>query len=156
MVMEDEKDTTNWLRAAVIECPNCHVKLHRVDHSPMMDDYVLYCDSCPNSVEVSFYDPTMMELQDKLLAHNQLSRKQLMAEVQDRLRLCTCGGHFKDDAPRRCHICSSEVIIGERGVDLMPASLMPTKEGDFELILEQMEEWALFDERFIRRADIWK
>src|SRR3712207_4170568 len=104
----------NWLRSAFIECPNCHEKLFRVDHSPMIDDHLLYCDHCARNVEVDIYDPVTMEIYRRLSESKSLTRESLMMEIEARLRSCDCGGRYKDEAPRRCHKCLFQVIRGER------------------------------------------
>ena len=45
-------DDDNWLEAEVIACPSCGLRLYSVLHSPMFDDFRLYCDRCPRAVEV--------------------------------------------------------------------------------------------------------
>jgi hypothetical protein len=44
----------DWLRPRLLDCPKCALRLFRIDHSPMMDDYRLYCDRCPRAIEISF------------------------------------------------------------------------------------------------------
>src|SRR5215212_7463474 len=111
----------NLLHAQVIECPRCRTALYQVDHSPFYDEYFLYCDQCANHVEVSYYDPVMQAIDAEVKTqHGALDHAALMSEIEQRLRPCTCGGHFRSNAARRCYHCRTEIIIGASGVDLWP------------------------------------
>jgi hypothetical protein len=81
--------------------------------------------------------------------------KALMAEIEKRLRPCVCGGHFRHNASRRCHYCLAEVITDESGVDLWPA-YYNVDANDNELIEKLSPIVAEFEQKHVRRSDIWK
>lgn len=155
--MADESLDDNWLHGSIIACPHCQHRLYRVDHSPFADDWQLYCDGCANRVEVSYYDPVVDDIRMQVSIQTEQSAvaalvAQLTA-IEARLKPCSCGGHYRYDAPRRCHVCLSDVIIGEPDVDLWP--------GYFGIIEREPtpEEVVLFEQfasKHIRSGDIWK
>ena len=61
--MAGESEEGNWLRAAHIACPYCTCPLFRVNHSPLADDWLLYCDKCANRAVVSYYDPVVTAIE---------------------------------------------------------------------------------------------
>jgi hypothetical protein len=152
--MNSETPQDNWLGAAHIECPHCHEPLYRVDHSPLADDWQLYCDICANCVVVSFYDPVVVSIQGALPAQDRWDYHHLMAAIEQRLRPCSCGGHYRHDAARRCCRCLTPVITNESDVDLWPTvygldveARDPTAE-EIGLV-----EW--FEARHVRRGSLW-
>jgi hypothetical protein len=155
--MADETTADNWLHGSIIVCPHCQSQLYRVDHSPFADGWLLYCDRCINRVEVSYYDPVVDEIRVALAIQAEQSAgaalvAQLTAIVAG-LRPCGCGGSYRYDAPRRCHVCLGDVIIGEPDVDLWP--------GCFGIIErdptpEEGDLFKQFASKHIRSGDIWK
>lgn len=130
-------------------------RLYQVDHSPLLDEYRLYCDSCPNSVEISYYDPVCLEIDRGLPADRRVSFGAKMAEIERRLRLCCCGGHYRYNASRRCYYCQAEVIIGETGVDLWPTYY--DIDADDDVLIEKLTPIVdAFVKKHIRQSDIWK
>jgi hypothetical protein len=153
--MNTEFTEENWLRAAMITCPQCKEQLYRVDHSPMADDYHLYCDRCSNSVEVSFYDPVHMKISNKLSIQGKIEYKLLMMEIEKQLTPCDCGGNYRHNTSRRCHYCLYEIITNGSGVDLWPAYY--NIDADDEALIEKfIPIVAEFEEKHIRRDNIWK
>ena len=80
-----------------IHCPHCHLLLERVDHSPFLDNYWLYCNRCPIRVEVSSYDPVLEQVQNQVRQATGTDRGEryygaLMRAVEARLNPCRCGG----------------------------------------------------------------
>jgi hypothetical protein len=148
--MADMSDDENWLHAEHIACPHCGEDLYRIDHSPLYDDSLLYCDQCANRVEVSLSDPVVTALAAERPAPDALLRA-----VEERLAPCACGGRFRDDAARRCHACLAPVIAGAPAVDLWPGFVDLGGEEE-----EPAEEVAArinaFDAAHIRRHAIWR
>ncbi len=114
-------DAEHWLRPHMINCPQCHADLFTVLHSPFGDAYMLYCDSCAHRVEVGFYDPTVIAVDNEIIEKlGKMNRASLMNAIEPRLRLCVCGGRFRDRSSRRCHVCQAEVIVDDPSWDLWP------------------------------------
>ena len=154
--MNDAVDENNWLHAEMITCPNCRQELYRLDHSPMLDDYTLYCDHCANSVEVGFYDPVYSAIFNDLSARGQeVKYRDLMLAIEQKLKPCSCGGHYGYDTPRRCYNCLIIIIQHAAGVDLYPAIYaLNVEERD-----PSAEEIAIVNEyeaTHIRREGIWQ
>src|SRR6266540_6157740 len=81
----------------------------------------LYCDSCAHRVEVGFYDPTVIAVDNEIIEKlGKMNRASLMNAIEPRLRLCVCGGRFRDRSSRRCHVCQAEVIVDDQSWDLWP------------------------------------
>ncbi|WP_431922116.1 hypothetical protein [Micromonospora wenchangensis] len=139
----------NWLNGEEIVCPQCHERLYRLDHSPLLDCYYLYCDGCPRRVDVSYYDSTCTAIVDALPGRDG-TRSTLMNALEARLRRCDCGGRFRDSAPRRCHRCSAVLTaIGDPcGVDVWPAWWADETDTD------SLEE--AFTARYFRTEDLWR
>lgn len=152
--MTDDSDD-NWLHYEVVSCPVCQTRLGRVDHSPFSDDWVFYCDSCANRVEVSFYDPVVNALRQTPLLCADRSDGALLRAIEERLRACDCGAHFRHDAPRRCHHCNTIVIRDEPWVDLgshiydfIPRYRDPTP--------EEQAQFDAWERTHVRRDDVWR
>ena len=153
------------LRAERLSCPHCGEDLLRVDHSPLYEDHLLYCDRCANRVEFSIHDPAYVDIvreaigsqtrQDAPGHASAVEVHALMHAVEARLKPCSCGGHFRHDAPRRCHACQGEVIAGEPAVDLWPGFCDLDDDAD-EPPAEQIQRIEAFEQRHIRRGDIWR
>ncbi|MCG5447649.1 hypothetical protein [Micromonospora hortensis] len=144
----DEVDE-NWLNGEDVTCRECHERLHRLDHSPLLDCYFLYCDSCPMRVDVGYYDKTFRTIADALPSEDR-AYPTLMAALEARLRRCDCGGRFRDSAPRRCHRCSTVLtdISEPSGVDVWPGWW--TDETDTGSLEET------FTARYFRTEDLWE
>lgn len=145
-------DETNWLHEEHIACPSCQRRLFRVDHSPFYDEHFLYCDRCPIRVEVSFYDPVYQQITQTLAQKEGKRYEVLMQALEAHLKSCRCGGTFRHDAPRRCFICHTPVIVdAPDGVDLWDSSLSS------EALAEKEEESARhWMAQFIRTEHIWR
>jgi hypothetical protein len=70
--MADGHGDQDWLDPQTLARPQCGALLFRVVHSPFYDHWQLYCDSCANSVEVSYYDKTVMALIANISSHASL------------------------------------------------------------------------------------
>ena len=145
----------NWLRAEIVACPNCQQELYRLDHPPLRDDYTLYCDQCANSVEVGFYDLVYSAIYKEVSVRGRGDYRELMHAIEQKLKPCSCGGHFRHDAPRRCYNCLAEVIRDVSGVDLYPAI--------YALDVDERDPTAAeiafvneYEAGHIRREGIWK
>jgi len=152
--MMDSSNTNSWLHPGLICCSRCQEALYCVDHSPFYDCYFFYCERCANRAEVGFYDPVYTALFNEIATGQGWAVSNLMSAVEQRLKLC-CGGHFRHDAPRRCHACQTEVITNAPWVDLWPSYYaLDVDERD-----PTEEEFALveaFEARRLRRSDLWK
>ena len=144
-------DDDNWLEAEVIACPSCGLRLYAVLHSPMFDDFRLYCDRCPRAVEVSFYDSVCMDAVDRL--PDERTWKQAMAAIEPRLRPCWCGGKFRGDAPRHCFTCGAAVPAAELK-DLSPYT--GCEDADRDPSPEEQATFGVFEAEFIGREGLWK
>jgi hypothetical protein len=106
-------------------------------------------------VEINFYEPGSIQIYDKLSAQGKLEYKHLMTEIEGRLRPCDCGGSFRHNASRRCHYCLYEIITNDSKVDLWPAYY--NIDADDEKLIEKfIPVVAEFEEKYIRRDNIWK
>lgn len=150
-----QDDDENWLHAGFVNCPRCLARLYRVDHSPMSDDYCLYCELCARSVEVGFYDPVFQQIATAEQARGDKSYLTLMSSIEERLRPCDCGGHFKHDAVRRCYVCQYPVLRGASGVDLWPDIGCPFLD-DRDPTPEEIAFYDRFQAEYIRKDNIWK
>jgi hypothetical protein len=140
----------NWLRAKVVRCTECETLLSQVDHSPLDDCWRIYCGTCANSAEVSFYDDVVTLVRG--LHPPQRSKPSFFKEIEHRLRPCACGGSFLFDAARRCYNCNS-VVSDDPAVDLHPFTGSELESRD-----PTEEESAVHDEhsrRFVRMRDLW-
>ena len=145
-----EDDAGDWLRPSVFPCPSCGMQLFRVGHSPFDDEWRVFCDSCPISVEVSFYDPVALQLQRDVPPDKDKSA--FFDRLESLLRLCDCGGRFRFGAARRCFGCNAEVC-NETGVDLFNYTGCELEDRDPTPAEDAAhEEWA---KRFLRTKQIW-
>ena len=142
-------DADNWLNEAHFGCARCGTRLVRVDHSPMYDEWLLYCDRCPRRVEVGFYDPALTRLRDRPTGY-----AEQMALIEARLRPCPCGGQFRHDAPRRCHACGT-AVVHEPDVDVWPEIGWPER-GDAGLTDQDQSRWEAWEAAFVVRDDLWR
>jgi len=155
--MADEHDQ-DWLDSQTFACPHCSTLLYRVVHSPFYDHWQLYCDSCANSVEVSYYDKTA----DALIANVSTNASVAsddnytlqMRAIEEALRDCSCGGRYQHDAPRRCYVCHTPVIDDAAGIDLWPGFV--DADEDVEPTPDQIAEVERFVTAHIRTHDIWR
>ncbi len=141
----------NWLEAAVIACPGCGERLFSVVHSPMCDDYRLYCDRCPQSIEVSYYDPVFCRQVEKLPANH--TWEKVMAAIEPLLRPCPCGGRFRGFAPRHCFACGAEVPAAA-GKDLYP--YIGCEDADRDPSPEKQAAFDQFEAKYIGRKRLWE
>ena len=144
------ENSGDWRPSAHVQCPNCKEDHYKLVHSPLLDHYTLYCDSCPIMVEVSFYSPTMIKINRNLEQPH--THKLLMQVIETRLKPCSCGGQFRARSPRRCFQCHTIVFEGEAGVDILPGWM----DSEEEPTLEEFAMWEEFEAKFIRRDDTWK
>jgi hypothetical protein len=156
--MADEHDSSDWLDPQTFPCPNCDTLLFRVVHSPFYDHWQLYCDSCANSVEVSYYDKTAEALIANVSSNAGAASDEhytaQMRAIEGTLRNCSCGGGYRYDAPRRCYVCNAPVIDDAEGVDLWPGFV--DADEDFEPTPDQIAEVDRFFAAHVRTQDIWR
>ncbi|HEU5014344.1 MAG TPA: hypothetical protein VFT66_17605 [Roseiflexaceae bacterium] len=152
--MSDESSSGHWLNPATMICPQCNAHLYRVDHSPMADDWMLYCEQCANRVEVSYYDPVTLAL-DKTIPSGDDHYRVLITHIEDRLKPCDCGGRFRFDAPRRCYNCLTAMITDGGGRDLWPA-YYDINVDERDPTEEEEARAAAFEEAHVRRDNIWR
>lgn len=80
-------------------------------HAGFNDRGVLYCDACSGTLTFSSYNPSYVSIVgDK---HPWMLTKKEKQRVEDHLILCTCGGHYRFDAPPRCPLdnCSLAALL---------------------------------------------
>lgn len=156
--MSDGMIEDNWLHANVFPCPHCGTRLFRVDHSPMSDNYTLYCDRCPNSVEVSYYDEVCLRLDKEHLAdvpEGWLREAAKREVIEQHLRPCDCGGTYHFNSARRCSSCHQPVIVEEPWVDLFP-SINGVEMEDRDPTPEEHDVYEQFAAAHIRTHNLWK
>lgn len=157
--MTDEPGDHNWLHAGTFPCPSCRQALFRVDHSPMSDDYLLYCDQCANCVEVSYYDSVTLGIAKRIREEGTLAPgwEQARAElrlIEGRLKSCSCGGRYRYDAARRCPYCLAPVLVDESWAELWPGYFWV--EGDDDPTPEQTEQVGAYLDAHKRESDLWQ
>lgn len=144
------EDDDNWLDAEVVDCPGCAAQLYAAIHSPMCDDYRLYCDRCPRAIEVSYYDPVLCRVEDRLPAER--TWEQIMAAIEPLLRPCQCGGRFQGLAPRHCFVCGTEVPSAS-GKDVYP--YVGWEDANRDPTDEEQAAFDRFEAEFIERERLW-
>lgn len=144
-------DDDNWLNAKVVQCPNCKTSLFQVDHSPMLDNWRLYCDGCPKSVEVSFYDKVVETIRLKFPAASHLN--EFFEEIQNQLKDCVCGGRYRFNAVRRCFECGSSVV-DDPNVDLYV--LTGCELDDRDPTAEEEAIYLDWEKRFVVEKGVWE
>ena len=145
----------DWLRPRVVTCSGCGISIFQVDHSPFIDGWRIYCDRCPLSVEVSYYDKVVARLDE--LHPRSKDRKAFFRGIERRLKPCDCGGSFRFRATRRCHGCGA-AITDDPDVDLhiyFGAKLEEELKHRDPTAAEQAayDEWQA---RFIKTKDLWR
>jgi hypothetical protein len=140
----------NWLEAEVVACSGCGQRLFAILYSPFCDDYRLYCDRCPRSVEVSFYDPVCVAASDRLREGR--TWEKTMAAIEPLLRPCQCSGRFRGLAPRHCFACGAEVPAAA-GKDLLPH--FEGVDLGREPTPEEQAAFDRFEAEFVRRERLW-
>jgi predicted RNA-binding Zn-ribbon protein involved in translation (DUF1610 family) len=156
--MSDDTTDGNWLHASVFPCPHCGTALFRVDRSPLSDDYRLYCDRCPNSVEVSYYDDVCRRLDEERRADMPAgwpAAAGKRALIEEYLRPCDWGGTYRFNAARRCPACQQPVVVDEPWVDLFP-SINGVEMQDRDPTPEEQHLYERFAAPHIRTHDLWK
>lgn len=145
----------------VFDCPHCGFQLWRLDRSPMCDEWVFYCDHCPRRVEVSFYDTVVNVIQNQLRSKERSNDyKALIDKIEAQLKTCSCGGHYKLTVAKRCFNCNAEVIEKDdhgsmgRGIELYPGIFYVDEDDELDLAIE--DQYVEFEEKFVRRENIWK
>lgn len=137
----------DWLHPGFVDCPSCRVRLYRVDHSPFLAEWWIYCSSCPRHAEVSFYDPIISTLSWDSTR---------WSEIERLLKPCSCGGNFGFAAPRRCPSCSCIVLDGASAIDLFPEVVGVVALGpDVEPSEQQTAEFEAWEHTFVRSEDLW-
>jgi hypothetical protein len=145
--MAPDSPADDWLNPGFVECPSCHVRLYRVDHSPLYDEHWIYCTTCPRHVELGFYDQVVSKLprDDTRWSH-----------IERLLKPCTCGGTFAFAAPRRCPTCSCVVLDGASNTDLFPEVFGVLALGpDQEPSEQQAAELEAWERHCVRSEDLW-
>jgi hypothetical protein len=122
----------------------------------MKDDWLLYCERCANRVEVNKYAPLLLEWRRSTQIRDYSIFRAEMDFIEERLRPCSCGGHFRANAPRRCPYCLTEIITGVYGVDLWPVYYRVEEDEVDHLTDEQIAIVGQFEETHIRRDGLWK
>lgn len=95
-----------------IECPNCRkrVELNQPHfyHAGRSNQGFLYCDRDSTILVFSSFDPRYVRIAGDvhpwMLGHDQ------MAEVEEHLIKCPCGGSFAFSNPPRCPHCGGSLI----------------------------------------------
>lgn len=145
----------DWLRPRVVVCHGCGISVFKVDHSPFIDGWRIYCESCPLSVEVSCYDAVVARIE--ALHPSSKEREAFFHEIERRLKPCDCGGRFSFRATGRCHNCGV-VLTDDPDVDLyiyFGADLEEELKHRDPTAAEQAahDEWQA---RFIKTKDLWR
>lgn len=145
---EKYSEDEDWLKQDIIQCPNCKENLLWTEHSPFENGYYLYCNSCPNRVDVSIYDKTFSEIHDSLSEKLGVGFREnyfafIMPIIEKKLAPCKCGGKYLFEAIRRCVYCSYPVIVGERNLWFVDYT-------------EDSDEAVEFYERLVKNENIWK
>lgn len=151
-------DDDNWLHASVFPCPHCGTQLFRVDRSPFADDYRIYCDRCPNSVEFSYYDDVCLQFDRDHRTdipdpgHRWLALRDF---IEAHLRSCDCGGSYRFNAARRCPTCGQPVVVNEPWVDLYP-SINGIEMEDRDPTPQEQDMYGRYSTAHMRTRDIWR
>lgn len=144
----------NWLEAEVFDCSNCRNKLFKVGHSPLADEDIFYCNSCPKRVDVGFYDKKRTELAKQIEIGTKENWQKLIKIIESQLKPCDCGGNYQFKSLRRCCYCSEIIKEINFSFELYP-SYFYCKE-DKEPTEEETEKVGRFMAEFIRTKNIWK
>ncbi len=143
----------DWLRPEVVECPGCGTSVFQVDHSPFDSVWRIYCDRCPQSVEVSFYDQVVDRI--RTLFPPAEDQTAFFSEIERRLKGCACGGEYRFLAPRRCYNCGFE-ITNDSAVDLyiyLGIQTEPEHRDPTEAEQAAFDDWQ---SRFVKTTDLWR
>jgi hypothetical protein len=155
--MIDSPSGDNWLDARTLGCPHCQTPHYAVLRSPLYDEWQLYCDRCPNRVEIRHADPVAQWLGDELSARAGAPVHRSVAHlraIEKRLKPCSCGGRYRHDAPRRCHECHGVVMADAPDTDLWHM-VYGIDADERDLTDEEAAIAARFEATHIRRDDIW-
>jgi hypothetical protein len=94
-----------------IECPVCHQTFHTAQkqqyHAGFSNEGFLYCDSCPNIVVFSSYNPRYTHIAGN--RHPWTLTEADLPLVESHLKPCPCGGHFRFAAAPRCPLCNASI-----------------------------------------------
>ncbi|MBI5300160.1 MAG: hypothetical protein HY877_07725 [Deltaproteobacteria bacterium] len=95
-----------------LKCPHCRKNIHLKQkypyHAGFSDVGFLYCNMCPTLLLFRAYD---LEF-EKLVGETKVPWSLILTEkkkVEDNLKPCPCGGHFRFDAYPRCPYCNQNV-----------------------------------------------
>jgi hypothetical protein len=154
----EDHDSQHWLDSQTFSWPHSGTLLYRVVHSPFYDHWQLYCDSCANCVEVSYYDKTAEALVANAASNASVASDDRytaqMRAIEEALKRCSCGGRYQYDAPRRCYICNTSVVHDAAGIDLWPGFV--DADEDVEPTPDQTVEADRFFAVHVRTQDIWR
>lgn len=145
---EDSENT--WLESKIISCPDCKTKSYAVERSPFYNSWHLYCEKCPKSVEISYYDPQIKKLRSEITENDS---EALFDLIEQCLLKCDCGGKFKFNSPRRCFHC--QIILTDKSnidISIYTGCEVPPREAT-EAEQELFDE---FEKKFVRRDELWK
>jgi len=94
-----------------ITCPKCdrafHIDQKYPYHAGFGNEGFLYCEECPNLVVFGSYDPRYTTIVGKV--HPWMLSDAEKEKVQEQLKACPCGGHFRFTAKPRCPLCNQVV-----------------------------------------------
>jgi hypothetical protein len=103
-----------------INCPKCRQTFSIPQKWPYHAGFgnlgVYYCDSCPNLVTFSSFDPRYQAIVGKKL-HPWTLRADKAQKVERLLKPCPCGGRFRYTAEPRCPLCNETIR------SVLPASI---------------------------------
>jgi hypothetical protein len=125
---DSNRDNPRHVGGTVMEltCPSClrvlTLRQEHLFHAGLGDVGFLYCDSCPNVLEFSCYNPRYTELVGE--KHPWMLSGGEKRMVEGRLRPCKCGGHFRFDLSPRCPHCRESLQ------SLMPGPMYYVEIGD--------------------------
>lgn len=94
-----------------LKCPHCFnlidLKQKYPYHAGFSNQGFLYCNLCPNILEFGSYNCYYVSLiGDK---HPWMLTIEEKKKVEDHLKPCPCGGHFRFDAYPRCPHCRENI-----------------------------------------------
>src|SRR5215510_13070219 len=89
-------------------CPCCgrsiFLKQSYQYHAGFSNRGFLYCDSCAGLVTFSTYNPSYVKLVGE--KHPWSLSEDEQQKVEKHLQSCSCGGHYRFNAPPRCPFCN--------------------------------------------------
>lgn len=92
-------------------CPSCSkiikLKQEHFYHAGFNNQGFLYCDSCTDIFEFSSFNPFYVELVGN--KHPWSLSKEEKQMIENHLRPCPCGGHFRFSAYPKCPYCKTNL-----------------------------------------------